>query len=443
MKNIPAFPYFPVQFSKKATVVSSAEVDALTRHLDKAGTTDLIVISHGWNNDMAEADALYEEFFSNAADLLAKGKVPAVAGRKFAVMGVLWPSKKFADKELIPSGAAGIATTVEVAELRTKLDALADAFDKLDAKGKIQQLKALLPKLEDSDAACREFAEVARALVQPSKGDDEDGSRDFMTMKPLDLFKALTQPISYVAVQAPDTSGGAAGFGIGTETSNAAGLGDFVSGVLSGARNLLNITTYYQMKERAGRIGAEGLNPILRRIRIAHPALRIHLVGHSFGGRVVTAAVAGLDDRTVLSANSVSLLQAAFSHHGFAENWDGKGGNGFFRRVVARTAISGPVIITCTSNDRAVGVAYPIASLVAGQTAAGLGDKDSKYGGIGRNGAQKTPEAVDSEMVEAGDPYALQPGKLHNLNADAFIKDHGDVSNPRVAHAVLSAVAAT
>ena len=445
MKNIPAFPYFPVQFDKEAKLFSPAEVDALTSHLGQAHTTDLIVISHGWNNDMTEADALYEEFFSNAADLVAKGKVPAVAGRKFAVMGVLWPSKKFADKELIPSGAAGIASTIEVAELRTKLDALADAFDTLDATGKIQQLKALLPKLEDSDAACREFAEVARSLVQPSTGDDEDGSRDFMTMKPLDLFKALTQPISYVAVQAPDTSGGAAGLGIGIgiETGNAAGLGDFVSGVLSGARNLLNLTTYYQMKERAGRIGAEGVNPILRQIRAAHPALRIHLVGHSFGGRVVTAAVAGVDDATVLSANSMSLLQAAFSHHGFATNWDGKGGNGFFRRVVGRNAISGPVIITCTSNDRAVGIAYPIASLVAGQTAAGLGDKDSKYGGIGRNGAQKTPEAVDSEMVEDGAPYALQPGKLHNLNADEFVKDHGDVSNPCVAYAVLSAVAAT
>lgn len=443
MKNIPGFPYFPVQFNKEATVVSQAEVEALTRHLGQAGTTDLIVISHGWNNDMAEADALYEEFFSNATDLLAKGKVPAIAGRKFAVMGVLWPSKKFADKELIPSGAAGIASTVEVAELRTKLDELADAFDALDATAKIQQLKALLPRLEDSDAACREFAEVARALVQPNTGDDEDGSRDFMTMKPLELFRALTQPISFVAVQAPDTSGGAAGLEVGIETGNAAGFGDFVSGVLSGARNLLNLTTYYQMKERAGRIGAEGVNPILRRICAAHPALRIHLVGHSFGGRVVTAAVAGVDDATVLSANSVSLLQAAFSHHGFATNWDGKGGDGFFRRVVGRNAISGPVIITCTSNDKAVGIAYPIASLVAGQTAAGLGDKDSKYGGIGRNGAQKTPEAVDSEMVEAGNSYALRPGKLHNLNADAFIKDHGDVRNPRVAYAVLSAVAAT
>lgn len=443
MKNFPAFQYFPIKFNKEAKLFSPAEVDALTHHLDQVGTTDLIVISHGWNNDMAEADALYEDFFSNAAALLANGKVPALADRTFAVMGVLWPSKKFADKELIPSGAAGITSAVEVAELRTKLDALADAFDALDAPGKIQQLKALLPKLEDSDKACREFAEIARALVQPNTEDDDDGSRDFVMMKPLDLFKALAQPISYVAVEPPDTSGGAAGFGIGIETGNAAGLGDFVSGVLSGARNLLNLTTYYQMKERAGRTGAEGVNPILRQIRAAHPALRIHLVGHSFGGRVVTAAVAGVDDATVLSANSMSLLQAAFSHHGFAMNWDGKGGNGFFRRVVGKNAISGPVIITCTSNDRAVGIAYPIASLVAGQTAAGLGDKHSKYGGIGRNGAQKTPEAVDSKMVEEGVPYALQPGKLHNLNADAFIKDHGDVSNPRVAYAVLSAVAAT
>ena len=152
---------------------------------------------------------------------------------------------------------------------------------------------------------------------------------------------------------------------------------------------------------------------------------------------------AGADDATVLSVRSLSLLQAAFSHYGFAKNWDGKGGNGFFRRVVERNAIAGPVIVTCTTNDTAVGVAYPLASLIGGQTAAGLGDKDSKYGGIGRNGAQKTPETVDAQMVEAGGAYALRPGKLHNLNADAFIKDHSDVRNRRVAYAVLSAVGAT
>src|SRR5215470_1696185 len=157
MRSIPGFAYFPVKFDKGAKVLSASELEGLKSHLVDAGATDLIVLSHGWNNDMAEAEALYEELLSNAADLIVKGKVPALQGRKIAVMGVLWPSKKFADKELIPGGAAGIESTVDVAELRTKLDELAEVFDTPDPATKILKLKELLPNLEDSDAACKEF----------------------------------------------------------------------------------------------------------------------------------------------------------------------------------------------------------------------------------------------------------------------------------------------
>ncbi|MEO6320155.1 MAG: hypothetical protein ABIR56_05800 [Polaromonas sp.] len=80
-----------------------------------------------------------------------------------------------------------------------------------------------------------------------------------------------------------------------TGASGAAGLGDLFGGLLSGARNLLNYTTYYQMKERAGAIGQGGLNPQLAQLQNRFPALKIHLIGHSFGGRLVTATAAGPD----------------------------------------------------------------------------------------------------------------------------------------------------
>jgi len=98
--------------------------------------------------------------------------------------------------------------------------------------------------------------------------------------------------------------------------------------------------------------------------------------------------------------------------------------------------------VTCTPNDKAVGVAYPMASLLAGQTASGLGDENSVYGGIGRNGAQKTPEAVKAAMNPAGQPYSFQGGKMYNVRADPIVKHHSDVTNPNVVFAVLSAIAA-
>jgi len=90
-----------------------------------------------------------------------------------------------------------------------------------------------------------------------------------------------------------------------------------------------------------------------------------------------------------------------------------------------------------------VGKAYPLASLIAGQVAADLGDKNDKYGGLGCNGAQKTPEATDGFLLALNKPYHLMAGKLHNLNADAIIKGHSDICHNEVAYAILSAVSGT
>jgi pimeloyl-ACP methyl ester carboxylesterase len=195
------------------------------------------------------------------------------------------------------------------------------------------------------------------------------------------------------------------------------------------------------MKNRAGVVGQRGVNPLLGRVKKAYPNIKLHLVGHSFGGRLVTATALG-DAAAPVKFETMALLQAAFSHFGFADNYEGTK-DGFFRDVVTGSRIRGPVIITHTENDRAVGLAYPIASRIMRQVAAAIGDANDPYGGIGRNGAQKTPEVETLTMLGVGEAYAFKPGRLHNLRADQFISNHGDVRNPEVAHALLSAVAVT
>ena len=58
MKTVSGFPYFEVQFTKGGDVDDGAEVSALRDYLEKPNATDLIVISHGWNNDMSDARKL-------------------------------------------------------------------------------------------------------------------------------------------------------------------------------------------------------------------------------------------------------------------------------------------------------------------------------------------------------------------------------------------------
>ena len=47
----------------------------------------------------------------------------------------------------------------------------------------------------------------------------------------------------------------------------AAGFGDWFSGIKAGALHLSNYTTYYRMKERTGRIGVGPVNALLGHIR--------------------------------------------------------------------------------------------------------------------------------------------------------------------------------
>jgi pimeloyl-ACP methyl ester carboxylesterase len=187
-------------------------------------------------------------------------------------------------------------------------------------------------------------------------------------------------------------------------------------------------------------VGVNGVAPLIRKFRQKLPALRVHLAGHSFGGRVMTAAAdaAGGADKI----DSLILLQAAYSHNGLAAKFDGKS-DGFFRKIVTGKKVRGPILITCTKNDRAVGIAYPLASRLGGQNAAAFGDETDPYGGIGRNGAVKTPEAIQGPLQAVNVAYQFDAGSIYNLNADAVITGHSDICKPQVAWAMASGIAIT
>jgi hypothetical protein len=139
----------------------------------------------------------------------------------------------------------------------------------------------------------------------------------------------------------------------------------------------------------------------------------------------------------------ISLLQGAFSHYSFSGAWS-PGKAGFYRAVVSPGRVSGPMVVTHTRNDNAVGIAYAMASSLANQVASDVGGPDSLYGGLGSNGAQKTDLARnDQDLGAVGTEYDFGDRAVYNLRADTYISSHSDVRGPEVAHAVLRAVAAT
>ena len=96
MADIAGIPYFEVEFDKNGGIKRDVNLPA--------GFTDLFVFSHGWNNDAADARDLYTKFFTSFANV-AKAQFDLDA-MKPAILGVLWPSKKF-NENLAVSGGPG------------------------------------------------------------------------------------------------------------------------------------------------------------------------------------------------------------------------------------------------------------------------------------------------------------------------------------------------
>ncbi|MBO2011686.1 hypothetical protein [Hymenobacter negativus] len=444
MDNLQGFPYFPVEFAKDGSPAQPAQVDALLDGLKAQPTTDLIVLSHGWNNDMAEARDLYQRFLGCVRPLLDDPQDSlGLAGRRFAVLGVLWPSKKFADAQLIPSGAAGFDSPVTNTMLVAELERLKGTFDAPDADAKLTRAQALVPQL-DSDPAQNEFAQLLKEVLPPAPPvPGLESAADFMAMDGTDMFATLSIPPPATDLQLPDDGSLNSSISASTapDVDHAAGIGSSLfGGIKAAAMNVLNLTTYYQMKDRAGTVGQGGVNAVLRRVRQELPAVRLHLVGHSFGCRLLSAAVAGADAAHSVMADSMTLLQGAFSHYGFSGSYDDGGHAGFFRRVVSDKLVAGPIVVSHTRNDSAVGTMYPLASRLAGQVGQGLGDANDKFGGLGSNGAQKTTEATDGLLEDVGFAYPFGSGQIYNLRADTYISGHSDICHPQTAYAFLKAV---
>ena len=58
MNNISGIPYVAARFDKDGAALNKQEVTL------PAGTTDVIVVSHGWNNTDEQAERLYTDLFS-------------------------------------------------------------------------------------------------------------------------------------------------------------------------------------------------------------------------------------------------------------------------------------------------------------------------------------------------------------------------------------------
>jgi hypothetical protein len=422
MRTIEGFDFFPLTFDEQGKPESSQEFDALAERANALPATDAVFIAHGFRNDVADATSVYTRFLTTFRAHLSRPEFAAVAARRFVVAGVYWPSKPFRETyETEAGGTRGLRDESSVlADIKAQLEDLKKHDASPGQRPKLEKAIKLLPALEGNPKAQDEFVELVFSLLEHSAPDKTEGLPQIRKRSGSELLARLSGP--------PD----------GTR-----GIGDVFGSIAGGLGRFLNLTKWYVMKDRSGEVGATGVAAAVRALHKSRPDTRIHLVGHSLGGRLMAGCVKSLGETPKLQVDSLMLLEAAFSHFGFSPD-NGHGTPGFFRDAIVKKVVKGPFLSTFSAQDTVVGYAYSIMSRLAGDNTREIGDASDDFGGIGRNGPLKTTEVANSKLKAPGTPYEYKADVINNLDGSGgLIKDHSDVTNEAVTYAFASAVART
>ncbi|MGH3302680.1 MAG: hypothetical protein ACRDOK_13550 [Streptosporangiaceae bacterium] len=412
--QIAGLSYYELDFSADGTLSSDG---GLTAAVAAGGVRDVFVLSHGWNCGVDSARSLYRAMFTMLA-----GMIPGRLGTSLAV-GLTWPSLLFPDDD--PATATPVPSTG--AQLAA---ALTPAFPQ--QPGNIAELGTLLDSEPPDATQLTRFHTLSSGLVtSPSLAPEDAGQQAAITGNTAAVF-------------------GTAAAMSKTPSASAEGLPNPFTALWGGAREVLRSMSYYEMKNRAGVIGRTGLGPLIGQLAAADARIRVHLMGHSFGGRLVAYALSGLPGSAVGPRSPVKtllLIQGAFSHFAFANPIPDPavGGAGALASFADR--VDGPLLATFTAADRALGWWYPAASLLAHQDSESAADLTYQWGAMGHDGPQQAPAGTTVTLGAQGTSYQFQPGSFYLLDANAvicadqsaFAGAHSDIQHAQVIWPVVDA----
>jgi pimeloyl-ACP methyl ester carboxylesterase len=425
-------PYWELTFDADGDPDAGRRDRLLAEVVDRS-VRDLVVFSHGWNSDRSMATRLYSRFFEPFPELAPTARLGYV--------GVVWPSMRFSD-EPIPDFPRAVAAEMPPRPVLDKdtRHALLETFP--GRATVIDQLARLLDQQPREDAELEEFGRLVRMLVE------------VVPPGPQALFAADTlaegvpqdEPEILVGSAAPVCEELALAV---SRLESPEDAREFtIPNPWDGAHELLRQGTYYAMKRRAGTVGERGLGRVVGQLAAAAPGVRVHLVGHSFGGRLVSFALRGLP-HGVRTVKSVTLLQGAFSHYAFATRLphDARAG-GVLQGQQNR--VDGPLVCCFSRHDSALGTLYPLASRMAGDAqgvaALGMGRVlGDKWGAMGYGGVRAVPGTKALTLTDALEAKLPAKGCV-NVDAAAVVRRggppagaHSDICHRELARLVLAA----
>jgi hypothetical protein len=430
-----SIPFYVIPFDEEGICSGPVTRAHLISELSARAPTDVFLFSHGWNNTWPAAIARYDSFITGFARTRGDHPLPGAQDFDPILIGVFWPSAVLVTEEeegpvIAAGGADDAAVPADLAELAT----VARAVSRGDRE-RFYEL-AQLPELSGDEA--QELAAILTPVWSDGPADDELGpvTEAVSAHELVDVWEEIDRSQDRGS---PDSGSAPIDFGFGDEPSGAdppVAADPGVAGVFDGLRrlsprNLVRTTTVRMMKDRAGRVGGHGVHDLLRDSLSATDA-RVHLIGHSYGGKVVLSALCSGDlPRPV---DSVLLLQPAVSHLCFAADVPGLDQPGGYRDALSPTRVRRPVRTTFSSHDAPLTRFFHLAlrrRTDLGEIAI-AGEPPGRYaalGGFGPGGL--SDEGTVEPAQDPGEPYAHgDRARVIGVESSRVISGHGDISNP-------------
>jgi hypothetical protein len=423
-------PWYVIPFDKNGTCTAPLTRTDLIEAISKRKFTDVFLFSHGWNNDWNTASSRYEDFVAGFVRMRRDFELKVNGQYAPLLIGIFWPSTALVMPWERAPKFAGAAPGIDgdTDSWRREVEELGQVLTDSDRS----DLYSLAQKNNLNDAESKRMAEIVAEAVKGFDKADTEGPRGPEGSPTADelLIRAKRMPRASATTQ---QSSGAFSFAKGpaAEPTAALSLGDL------DPRILVRLATVLQMKDRAARVGAQGVATLLRDALEADSSARVHLIGHSYGAIVVLSALCA-DSPLTSPVHSVLLLQPAVSQWCFAANVLGKGYPGGYSAAVDRNRVKGSIFTTFSKNDAPLTLFFHLAARRArdlGQPKiAGSGPlppPPSDFAALGGFG----PAGVDADltvlrMTPPPTPYASDLKKICALNGDVAITGHGEISVP-------------
>ena len=417
-----AVPLYLVPFDKNGLCRGPLTLRHLLNAVEAGNFTDIHVFSHGWNNVFRDAVVLYKEFFSGYLKLRDDLRLNDPARSRPVLVGIIWPSTALVLPWEQPPHIAAVEGSLERdATAGDENDALAEVASGIEEKvvGRFYELSQCASLNRDE---ARQLAEILLPIFRKTSDREVDVEGSVTTNDILAVWDKATG-----GVREPQTPGFARDDGETPTGPRAAAIGDFLD-----PRRPIQIATVLLMKDRAGTVGAFGVGPQLISKLLGLGKGRVHLIGHSYGAKVILSAIC--HQVQAAKARSVLLLQPAISYLSFSDNIDGSGRPGGYRDVL--NIVELPILSTFSANDAPLTKFFHLAV----RRAPDLGEvriagvppsKFAALGGYGPGGL-RAGEGRTIAMRSAPFKYPLEEAGIRIFGIDGSdhkILNHGDVKN--------------